>query len=62
MYIAAVIHFVVYGISGENLNIYIYMIYEILKLAFFPVIFYLWQNMIIRDSKHQYYGKEISIY
>lgn len=42
--------------------IYIYMIYEILKLAFFPVIFYLWQNMIIRDSKHQYYGKEISIY
>ena len=32
-----------------------YMIYKILNLVFFPVIFfYLWQNMIIRDSKYQY--------
>ena len=38
------------------------MIYEILNLAFFPVIFYLWQNKIIRGSKYQYYGKEISVY
>lgn len=46
----------------EKILKYTYMIYEILNLAFFPVTFYLWQNMIIRDSKYQYYGKEISIY